>query len=299
MNKLTRVLVATDFSTHSNFALKMGKVLQEKSSCIVTLVHISDVASIWDWPATDIQARTLLDQFRSELVASVNKKIQEQMQSCGVDFETKIIFGETYLEMMKLLKENSTDLLIMGHRGEKSIFPIGSFAKKMIASSPVPVLVMNNEISINKIGCLLDLSSVMPQAVTGASDLAQLLNAHLSFFTSLPDLSTNLLTRMPFGLSNTALDENQRKEVIMKAKAELKKYLGNIDDNNIIVDIAIKGTSASLSEKLDEHNIDLAVLAKHNRGPIEKLFIGSVSKSFLDYFKGNILILPSSKKANT
>lgn len=295
MNKLKNILIATDFSPHSDFALKMGKLLQEKSSCSVTLVHISDVAATWDWPQADLQARTLLEQFRNKIKASIGMRIQEQMKKCGVSFETKLLFGEAYPEMMSLLKRTEADLLIMGHRGVKSIFPIGSFAKKMIASSPIPVLITNNETPINKVGCLLDLSNVMGQTAMAAKDFSKLFNAHLSFYTSIPDLSTNLLTRMPFGISNTSLDEFQRQEVITKAKNELKKSLGEINEDDIIVDIAIKGTSASLSEKLDEHNIDLAVLGKHNRGPIEKFFIGSFSAGVIDYFKNNILILPPNK----
>ncbi len=295
MKKLNKVIVATDFSAGSDFALKMANRLKEKSSCSVTLVHISDAATTWDWPGTDLQALTLLEQFRKELTTAIEKKIKDQMVRCGVDFEAELIFGEAYSEMMNFIERSKADLIVMGHRGEKSIFPIGSFAKKMIASSAIPVLITNNETPINKVGCLLDLSKIMPFTITAGRDFAQMFNAHLSYFTSIPDLSTNLLTRMPFAISNTTLDENQRKEIISKAKNELIKNLGQVNEDDIIVDISIKGTSASLSEKLDEHNIDLAVLGKHNRGPLEKLFIGSVSSGFIDYFKGNSLILPENK----
>lgn len=292
MKTLKKVLIATDFSKSSDFALRFGKTLQEQQSLDITLVHISDASSVWDWPATTLQARNLLAQFQDEMTTVMQNKMADQQKRCEVNFPTKIIFGDSFDELTKLIKEGHADLLIMGHRGQKSLFPIGSFAKKMMSSSPVPVIITSSEAPITKVGCLLDLSSVSSDIVDAGLEFSELFNAHLSYFSSIPDLSSKAIAAIPFAITNYSFDEGEKMDIIKKAKEVVIEAVGKVNDEDIIVEISKDDTSTALSEMLEERNIDLAILSKHNRGPIEKFFMGSVSKGFIDQFKGSILILP-------
>lgn len=66
MKNFMQILIATDFSKDSDNALKLGKRIKEIFGGQTTLIHISDVSPIWDFPATDVQAKNLLRQFKKE-----------------------------------------------------------------------------------------------------------------------------------------------------------------------------------------------------------------------------------------
>jgi len=285
MTEIKRVLIATDLSVHTDSALYMGKKLEEFTSCDITLLHIADVPYLWEWPS-------ILDKFQAELQSSAETRIKEQMKRCGVDFKTQILFGETYTDLNQYLKDNEFDLLIMGHRTDRPLFSSRSLAKKIIASTEVPVFICTNDKPISKVGCLVDLSKISEKCISEAEWAGKLFDAEIHYFTTIPDIASKALLSMPFAVSNYAFSNEEKESIVNKARTEIKTKIGNIGDEYIHVNITPDEIIKVLAQQAEEANIDLAILAKHNRGPVEKLFIGSVTKGFIDHFNGNILVLP-------
>lgn len=285
MNRPGNIIIATDLTESSDSALYVGKTLQEAHKCEITLIHIADVSGIWDWPA-------MMDEFQKDLKKRLEKKLSDQMQRCGVNFKTEVIFGERYYELHEYIKSYHFDLLIMGHRAERPLFS-GSLAKKIISSSNVPVFIATNHNPIRKIGCLLDLSNLTGNTIEEAKIMAQLFGAQVHYFSVIPDIASKALMSMPFAMANYTFSDEEREAIKSQAKKEIKNKLGVIDDEFIHVSISAFETSQALSDGLEKEGVNLAILAKHNRGPLEKLFIGSVSKAMIDDFRGNMLILAS------
>jgi len=68
----------------------------------------------------------------------------EQLQSYP-NFQGRIVYGDPASEILKTIKSEDIDLVIMGTHGRKwlnhAIF--GSVAEKVMKKSPVPVLIIN------------------------------------------------------------------------------------------------------------------------------------------------------------
>lgn len=285
MNKPRKIIIATDLSDHSDCALHFGKNLQENHNCEVTLLHIADISGIWDWPA-------VINHFQTELKIGIDKRLNDQMQRCGANFKTRVIFGDRYYNLKEFLQVDNFDLLIMGHRAERPLFS-GSLAKKIISSTNIPVFIVTNNNPIHKIGCLLDLSNLTKNTAEEAKLAAQLFDAEVHYFTVIPDIATKVMMTMPFALGNYSYSDEERAAIKAQAKNEIKAKVGAIDDEFIHVSISQFDTGLALSKELEKESIDLGIMAKHNRGPVEKLYIGSVSKGIIDEFKGNMLVLNS------
>jgi nucleotide-binding universal stress UspA family protein len=293
MNKISKILVATDFSTHSDSAVLLGNEIQSKMGGEVTLIHISDIAPIWDLPATDMQARNLLGQFQKDIDASLEKSMREQMIRCKVQFESVIKFGNAQKELSTVIEATKADLLIMGHRGQTGFFGVGSFAEKMIATSPIPVLVTKNHKIIKTISCLIDPSRNSQDSIAFAQDLANSLNAKARFLTFIADLSSESYATVPFVMPSYKFSEQEKVEIIERAKSFITNQGNNLSADDVDVDISNQTTAKALTKGLIDQKADLAIVSKHNRGALERFFIGSTSKGVLQEFKGNILVLPA------
>lgn len=284
--------MATDFSKLSDNAVLLGNEIQNKLGGEVTLVHISDVSPVWDWPSTDIQAKNLLGQFQKEIHQSLVNLMNDQMVRCNVKFEGMIKFGNSQKELMSLIDSTQADLLVMGHRGQTGFFGVGSFAEKMIATSQVPVLIAKNNKAIKKISGLIDPSQISQESIAYTKDFARSFNAKSQFLTLIPDLSSESLMNAPFIMPTYKFSEQERIQITENAKSFILNESEGLSVADIHVEISSLPTAKALSKGLVEQKADLAIVSKHNRGAIEKFFIGSISKGILQEFDGNILVLP-------
>lgn len=293
MKKNSNILIATDFSKHSDYAVLLGSELQKKFGGNVTVVHISDVSPVWDWPASDTQARNLLGQFQKEITVSLEKLMKDQMVRCEVEFEGLIKFGNAHKELLSLVTSSDTHVLVMGHKGQTGLFSLGSFAEKMVATSPVPVLIAKNDKSIKKVCALIDLTHFSKDSINYAKDFAGYLGAKTQYLSIVPDVSSDSLSVLPFLTPTYQFSEVEKQQIISNAQSLILKNSDNLSEKEIHVEISSLPTAKALSKALVELKTDLAIVSKHNRGPLEKLFIGSVSKGILHEFDGNFLVFPS------
>jgi len=293
MKNAMNTVIATDFSKHSDYAVNLGKQLQEKFGGKATLIHISDVSPVWDWPATDVQAKNLLGQFQEEIKNSLDMKMRDQMNRCDVDFEGVIKFGNSQKELISFIESTNADLLVMGHRGQTGFFGIGSFAGKMIASSPIPVLIAKNSSTIKSITCLLDPAKISKQALNVTNDLVRGFQAKKKYLSFIADLSSGALMNIPFVMPSYEFDEQEKSQIIEKAKSHIISQERTISESEIQIEISKLSAIKALTNALSFSKTDLAIVSRHNRGTLETFFIGSVSMGILNEFEGNILVLPS------
>lgn len=289
MKQINKILVATDFSQQSDYAVLLANDFQKKLGATVTMVHISDVSPVWDWPASDLQAKNLLGQFQKEITTSLDRKMEEQVIRCGVKFEGMIKFGNSQKELIKEIQSTKADLLIMGHRGQTGFFGIGSLAEKMIASSPIPVLIAKNKNDIKTITSLIDPAKVSQEAIVYTQGLADSIHGKTQYLTFIADLSSETLN--PFTMAQYKFSDEEKSQINERAKSFVLDHVKNISEQDIHIEISNLRIAKALAKRLVELKTDLAVVSKHNRGPIEKLFIGSTSKGVLQEFDGNILVL--------
>lgn len=292
MKPLTHIVIATDFSKDSDTAVYLGKQLQTCSGSKVTLLHVSDVTPVWDWPSTEAQATQLLGHFQKEIQDALEKKLQDQLRRCDVGFSGVVKFGNAQQVLVDFLATQSADLLVLGHRGETGLMRLGSFAQKMIALAPVPVLVAKQNVPLRTLGCLVDPANFSAKAVDVTASLAAQVSATKKFISFVADLSSDALMNIPFVMPSYEFSEEEKSQIIEKASAFIIERAPSIARAEVHIEISTLPTAKALAHALTTQHVNLAIVARHHRGAIEKFFIGSVSKGILEEFAGNILVLP-------
>jgi nucleotide-binding universal stress UspA family protein len=134
--KIQKILAATDGSIPGNNAVKRaGKIAKAYGATL-------DISSVIQLPPeTIIGEEELLDTLKEELSEQLAPVIKE-IEGLGLKPRVFIEKGEPYAVIVNIIKNLGATLLAIGADEETGKKLIGSAAQKIIANSPVPILVI-------------------------------------------------------------------------------------------------------------------------------------------------------------
>jgi nucleotide-binding universal stress UspA family protein len=271
--KLSRILVAIDGSTYSDYALNVAVKIGEKYSSIIDLVHVeapssSDSSSI-------NRAENLLGD-RLEIV-------KERKLVCN---QIKIEAGDPASEILKLADSKDYDLVVLGSRGLGGVRSLlmGSVSSKVAKEAKSSVLVVKTRISVNpKILLGYDGSEESNRALDFAADLGTKLNATVDVVTV---FNIPVTPEAYIGAEFERWEKEMRtslESAVNKLKSSGLQSQGKIlDHTNValaVVSEAEKGT------------YDFIVVGSRGLGRLRSLFLGSVASGIANSSKTNVLIV--------
>ena len=141
---MKRILIPCDFSESSETALSYALDLANSLSCDLLLAHINQYPIMT--PEVGLSAYTYQDATKDSLDAldKLRQRIKNEHQFNG-RIETYSDMGEISNEVLKLSREKSADLIVMGinsHGNNLVKNLIGSSAVSVAKKSEIPVLVI-------------------------------------------------------------------------------------------------------------------------------------------------------------
>ena len=268
------ILVATDFSEHSDYAVKAGEEVRRRSGGSLHLLHVSR---------------------KEDGLTYLQHEMDKQMARCEALCTQEIVAGKPYQVICESIDVMKPGMLILGHKG-RDINPqfTGSLTSRLAASVNVPVMVVNNYLEVNKVTGLVDVMEMEKKVFQASEELSFLFNAGLEFLSVIPDISAQLSRRSPIMSSlHITYTADERASISNKAEEKIRENLDPRFKAN--VNVAIVESNKIAEEILGNLNSDkasLVVMARHNRGIIERHLIGSVTQRFLDISDENLVILP-------
>ena len=182
---IKKILWASDGSKESDSALRYATFLAEKFGAEILSIFVSEIhfpiTSLFPIPEDaimDIVEKTE-KRFENRFIR-VSKRLKEK----GINSTFKIVRDGAVEGIIKAVKSNGCDLIVMGKHGqgfvERAI--IGSNTAKVLRKSPVPVLSVKGKgrKSISKIENILvpvDVSDDTESAILSSLELAEIFNA--------------------------------------------------------------------------------------------------------------------------
>lgn len=145
MLEFKKILFPCDFSPTTSKILKYVLSIAEKYNSEVYLFHaVQNLKEMGDLYIP----RFSLEFDQQKLIEAAEKTIESfcdtEMQSCP-NFKKRIVAGDPASEILRLIKDEDFDLVIMGTHGRKGLEEtiFGSVAENVVKKSPVPVLTIN------------------------------------------------------------------------------------------------------------------------------------------------------------
>ena len=137
-------------------AVKHAIHLAKSDSAKIILLHVVESVQI---PGTYALGESERQKLRSEiesanntLKASMEEKLTQKIEECkknGVDAEKIVLEGDAAEEILRIVRENDIDLLVMAKRrklkGLKKLLSLGSVSRKIVEHVTCPVYLIDIE----------------------------------------------------------------------------------------------------------------------------------------------------------
>ncbi|MEL6626712.1 MAG: universal stress protein [Bacteroidota bacterium] len=154
VSTLRRIVIATDFSKYSDWALQKAIEIAQKIHVELVLLHVFEVPPTWHSKVGRTQ-----QQFDAMIRANLEDyldKYMDELDTKGVEITPILIErDDTSLghEIIRFAENAEADLLIMGVKGRNHLdtFLLGSITEKVLNLNPtIPMLVVKNPIAQRK-----------------------------------------------------------------------------------------------------------------------------------------------------
>lgn len=139
------ILMPTDFSAQSAFALNYARVWAQVYGASLHLVHIIEpVVFPIDWGYTPVD----LSDVEKEYTKAANEELSrtlEDLRSSGINVITAILHGgRASEEIIRYAAEHSIDMICIATHGRGGMehFLFGSTTERVLRKAPCPVLVV-------------------------------------------------------------------------------------------------------------------------------------------------------------
>jgi nucleotide-binding universal stress UspA family protein len=146
--EIKKILWPTDFSENSNAALSYVLSLSQKYGAEIHLLYVAeDLAHFGSWygeitpPETELRPSVFEELHKWEIPRAQRKMddiCEKDLSGCPM-FHKHVAVGDPAEEILKTIKKEGVDVVVIATRGRRGQFEFGSVADKVVKNSPVPV----------------------------------------------------------------------------------------------------------------------------------------------------------------
>jgi len=144
MRDFKTILFATDFSESSDYAFQYAYSMAKKFNSRLLMVHvINEPVDLRGFYVPHISFEKLEEEIEEGAQKMMEKFCRTHIRDYD-NFESIIVPGIPYDEIIKKATDNSADLIILGTHGRTGLDHVlfGSTAEKVVRKSPVPVMII-------------------------------------------------------------------------------------------------------------------------------------------------------------
>lgn len=144
MLHLEQILVPTDFSEHSNHALRYAAGLARQFGAKLLLLHVVSseaLDSISKAHVPPYSVDKVYEDLTLEIREQYGKQVAPEVRRV-VEAETLVLPGVPFLEIIRAARVKGADLIVMATHGRAGLSHalIGSVTEKVVRKAPCPVL---------------------------------------------------------------------------------------------------------------------------------------------------------------
>lgn len=146
MIQLKRILTATDFSQHSQVALKYTAAFCEAFGAEAILCHVLESPDFLSQfpPVGELYVQPNFAELHEK---QARIQCEQVLAAAGLSHARVLLrHGTPHVEIVRAAREENADLVIVGTHGRGAVAHIilGSVAERVVRSSPCPVLTVRS-----------------------------------------------------------------------------------------------------------------------------------------------------------
>ena len=250
------IICPTDFSVAANNAVSYASKLAEVIKAKIVLLNVLHVPAVDVYSPANVM-NDMMEAQRKGAEVHLNSLIEELSEGHQCDYEYRIEFGFASELICQLAKELNARLVCMGTNGSSMAINrfLGSVSYETVKRSEVPVLVVPANAAFKAWDKIVVTNDKKDSLLDEMIELGEL----GSYFDSSMDIIT------------VEKDDDTPYEMEVK----------NIKGKTRIIEIESDNIARSICRYVDENDIKILALKRHQRGFLENLFHKSTIKQVL------------------
>ena len=288
-----KILVATDFSSHSKIAFARAVELaigfQSEMSVVHCLPDLAFIPSASEFGLPYNDYATVQEEFRSEATMSMKNFLEGNVpQELAV--HTSVLVGDPHIELSLLAEQWGADLVVAGRSGHSGWeqFLLGSTTRGLVHRSPTSVLAVSDQ-WIGKAANVLagtDFSDASKKAVLEGAAIAEKQGAtlHLLHVIDSNDTPEKSVAGMADG-------ESIRNLIKENARSRLESFVQSLGIGTTQLQIHLSwGTPwRDMCQTAETFHADLVVIGNVGRRGVKGLILGNTADRVLGHCKSSVL----------
>ena len=264
---MKKILIPTDFSEHAEYALKVAAQIAKKHDGEIILLHMLELPNQTGDAVSSGHALPEIMFFKNAALAKLEGLMDSDFLE-GLKVSEIVQFELAFDGILKLIKKNDIDLIVMGSHGAsgfKDMF-IGSNAEKVVRHSEVPVLIIKKEIpdfTINKFVFASDFSDEVKVPFAKVVEVANKFEAELNL----------VMINTPNSFKSTLVAQEIMDKFV--SQFNIKKV-----STHIFNDANVEKGILNFSNYI---NADLIGMCTHGRKGLSHFFNGSISEDLVNH----------------
>ena len=270
---MKKILIPTDFSEHAEYALKVAAQIAKKHDGEIILLHMLELPNQTGDAVSSGHALPEIMFFKNAALAKLESLMDSDFLE-GLKVSEIVQFELAFDGILKLIKKNDIDLIVMGSHGAsgfKDMF-IGSNAEKVVRHSEVPVLIIKKEIpdfTINKFVFASDFSDEVKVPFAKVVEVANKFEAELNL----------VMINTPNSFKSTLVAQEIMDKFV--SQFNIKKV-----STHIFNDANVEKGILNFSNYI---NADLIGMCTHGRKGLSHFFNGSISEDLVNHAKRPVI----------
>ncbi len=282
---MKRILLATDFSTRSDRAIRRATLLAKQFNLELLLLHVVDD----DQPA---HMTELEEKAAYELLEKLSETIR---QTDGVACNARIMSASAFEGIVRTSHDINVELIVIGsHRRQvlRDVFA-GTTAERVMKMSSKPVLMVNAVPAgpYRKILVPVDFSDCSAEALKTAERLRPMDGGALTVL----NVFDTSVTRGRTG-AFMSHDEVARysADAEANARAELSDFLAvaRVSPDKTLLEPNELSTHLVIDAEARKMSVDLIAIGTHGRSGIARMALGSVTTDLINITECDVLVIP-------
>ena len=285
---MDRLLLATDFSTRSDRALRRAALIADKSGAAITLLHVID----------DDQPKYLIERHHQAAAMLLEDAVKTIRQFDRVEADMNIMTGDVASSIVQVAEEIDAAMIVVGpyRRKLKNIF-IGTTAERTIERSDRPVLMANGMPSgvYERTFLALDLDDASRSAVRAARALGVIEGTVVTAMHAFDAPAAGMMRRameVPDAIDHYVAGEEAQ------ARPKVEEFLAELDVRpELLLLRPIEAVPAqSILACAEAENAELVVVGANRRRGAERLLLRSVATEILRQADCDVLVVPADPR---
>jgi nucleotide-binding universal stress UspA family protein len=285
---MKKILVATDFSTRSDRAVRRAILLARKFEAAVSLIHVVD----------DDRPKRIVDTERESASMLLNEQARSLRELDGVDCSASVTLGSVSEEITKAVEASMADVLVIGphrHQAFQDVF-VGTTAERTIRTRRHPVLVASGVPAsfYRHVLVAVDLSDCSKNALRVVSGLG--LDNHAAV-SAVHVFDAPARSYMALGSASDHEVEDYLAREKARAAGELAVFMRGLEFTPArhVLKPNEPSTAHVVCATAREVSADLIVVGTRGRTGITKFLLGSVAEEILHIADRDVLAVPPER----